>query len=559
MLGRISETVKGASKYLLQYAGYIYPEQYVVYTLSYIIECVTRSTDDTTLIDDMDLILGRIFNFFTEFIKSYSTAPEYRQDFWRHFFTTIGCTGEDIGEFINMGCHDIDALSRVMGICWGYNIKSHVSGMWAPPAYKYPSGSLRSDDPKYYHEMQHLGIRLLDNLLKFDRFNVFCSKIEPVLRGEITHNRLFFMVARLLNKGDVKHFMHLLLISGKTKNQLNASDMQRNMVNNVLSVFFSITTSGIVAKIISNGNDHIPIKKSLMARSQSFDLPDLTLFSAYPKNISSMVNLSLPKIPAAIRSFDEYDRVVQTIRAIMESIKIETVTCEIAACSNSGEFARVSAARVPTKPDEFVGFGIGCLNVTCASEHPICSKCSKDNQNVSKSKTCPFCRGNTINFNLAEFINQLVTIQEIFSFLAKIPKCQLPFKYYPKYMQDICTKVSSYSQVDISNINDEYLNDLAQLIDICKTVLDGVINTTDPEAKTIEKIDNWKDLIMTKRPRSSTQSRENSPKGVRSSTQSRGNSPKSSKRRRGGARKKTLRIKRANRRKSKKQRKSRIN
>jgi hypothetical protein len=558
MLVRISEKVKRASKslskYLWQSAGYIYPEQYVVYTLSYIIECVTGSTNDDALIDDMDLILGHIFNFFTEFIKSYSTATtEYRQEFWRHFFTTIGCTGEDISEFIKMGCHNIDALSRVMGICWGYNIKSHVSGMWGVPAYKYPSGSLRSDNPKYYHEMQDLGKRLLDKLLKFERFNEFCSKVQPVIQGKIEYNRLFFMVARLLN-GDVGHFMHLLLLSGKTKNQLNTSDMQRNMVNNVLSVFFSDTTSGIVAKIISNGNDHIPIKKS-----QSFDLPDLTLFSAYPKNISSMVNLSLPKIPAAIRSFDEYDRVVQTIRAIMESIKIETVTCEIAACSNSGEFARVSAARVPTKPDEFVGFGIGCLNVTCASEHPICSKCSKDNQNVSTSKTCPFCRGNTINFNLAEFINQLVTIQEIFSFLAKIPKCQLPFKYYPKYMQDICTKVSSYSQVDISNINDEYLNDLAQLIDICKTVLDGVINTTDPEAKTIEKIDNWKDLIMTKRPRSSTQSRENSPKGVRSSTQSRGNSPKSSKRRRGGARKKTLRIKRANRRKSKKQRKSRIN
>lgn len=527
----LTKTVKSA-------AGIISPKQYVVYTLSYIIECVMSSTSDDALVNAMDIILGRIFNFFTEFIMiSYPT--NYSADFWRQFFTTIGCTPEDIAEFIKLGCHDIDALSRVMGICWGYNIKNHVSGMWGHPAYKYPSGALRSDDPKYYVEMQKLGIRLLDNLLRFTSFTDFCSKIEPVLRGEINHNRLFFMVARLLNSGNVRDFMHLLLISGEAKNQPNTLDMQRNMVNNVLSVFFSDTTSRIVAEIISSRTRHIHIKPQ--HRSEHFDIPDLALFSAYPKNISSMVNLSLPEISADIQSFGEYDSVVQTIRAIMHTINIETVQCEIAACDDT-DFVRASVNRNLDKPDEFGHFGRGCVNVKCAGEHPICRECFKGNRKVSK---CPFCRGNTINFDLAGFIEQLETIQKSFSYLKKIPKCQLTMlKYYPEYMKKKCEMISKYDEIDISKINDKYLDDLAELIDICKTVLDDVINNPNPEARTIETLDKWKDR---KRPRSSTQSRGNSPKMTRRRSNS------------GGARKKTLRVKRANRRKSKKQRKSRIN
>ena len=533
------------ANYLTSAAGIISPKQYVVYTLSYIIECVMSSTSDDALVNDMDIILGRIFNFFTEFIMiSYPTDPtNYSADFWRQFFTTIGCTPEDIAKFIEMGCHDIDALSRVMGICWGYNIKNHVSGMWGAPAYKYPSGALRSDDPNYYVEMQKLGIRLLDNLLRFTRFTDFCSRISPVLRGEINHNRLFFMVARLLNKGDVRHFMHLLLISGEANNQPNTLDMQRNMVNNVLSVFFSDTTSRIVAEINSSGTStsHIRIKPQHIYRSERFYLPDLALFSAYPKNISSMVNLSLPEISADIQSFGEYDSVVQTIRAIMHTINIETVQCEIAACADT-DFVRASVIRNPDNPDEIVNFGRGCANVKCAGEHPICSECFKGNRKVSK---CPFCRGKTINFDLAGFIEQLETIQKSFSYLKKIPKCQLTMlEYYPKYMQKKCKMISKYDEFDISKINDKYLDDLAKLIDICKTVLDGVINNPNPEVRTIETLDKWKGQ---KRPRSSTQSRGNSPKMTRRRSDS------------GGARKKTLRVKRANRRKSKKQRKSRIN
>ena len=533
----------------LRNAWYADQNTYIINTLNSITDGVVKAHDNADLIQQMDQIFKNIFDFFMEYMKRYISTKRNIQkisrEFWKDFFSEIGCTKDDIKVIMGL-FNDEDALyyhvlSVVMVRCWGYHIRYYSPAGTA-------SGYLSREYKERYNDLQELGIRILDNLLNTD-FKGFCSNINPLNVGWESTPRtrmndalLYFMIARLLNT-DVRYFMHLLLIKLTTEEAINITlvDMQRKMVNNLLSVFFSTNSELVVNRI--------------RTESVQLKLP-LGLFSSYPKNISSM--MYLPRIESGL-SFKEHDPVVQTIKKMMKTITIETKDCTIDACGGEGEFVSVQVEAVP---GHLTTFGTGCTNSTCESKHPVCQECASNTRCTTKNR-CAFCKQDLKVVNISKFITQLKQIQISFVQLQKnslqLQKCRRPLMldYYPIYVKTLCQQ-----NIKPLKIDDKYLDDLAELIDICETVLEDVIKTTNPEAETIRKIEAWTDRISrkdrispTKRPRSSSQSP--------SSSQSRGNSPKSPKMSRrspsGGSRKKTLRVKRANRRKSKKQRKSRIN